>query len=44
MRIVFKFELIKQARIGLAATTNLVNSLNFFSMNMDDVVIKVFHL
>ena len=29
MRIGFKFELIKQARIRLAATTNLVNSLNF---------------
>ena len=44
VRIGFKFELIQQARIRLAATTKLVNSLNFFSMNMDDVVIKVFHL
>ena len=44
MRIGFKFALIKQARIRLAATRNLVNSLNFFSMDMDDVVIKVFHL
>ena len=42
--ISFELELIKQARIRLAATVNLVNLLNFLSMNIDDVVIKVFHL
>ena len=44
MGISFEFELIKQARIRPAATVNLVNLLKFLSMNIDDVVIKVFHL